>query len=229
VCDRNTCRVPVPEGSNCSARGVPCAADLFCAGDVGDETCSPAATKGMRCGYDTTNFSPCGVGFTCHPESGRSYGVCKPHLALTEPCDGSIPCSPGLRCSSPRGASRYECTLMTFGALGDECEVGHGTRRCDSRTTCRTTEGGESGTCEAFPDLGEACDGRVPCRTGWCRPEGCSDLQSGCRIGQPGTCEPFLVAAAVCGDTRQCGPAEGGRFCSSARICDGDTIPLCSD
>jgi hypothetical protein len=229
VCDRNTCRTPVPEDSNCSHRGVPCAAGLFCAGEVGDETCQPAVRKGMRCGFDNTLFAPCLEGMTCFPEAGRNYGVCGPHLAVGEPCDGTIPCSPGLRCSSPNGPSRYECTVVTFGDIGDECEVGHGTRRCNSRTTCRTAEGQDSGTCEPFPDLGEACDGRVPCRTGWCRPAGCDDVQNGCRIGRAGLCAPFLEAAAACGDTRQCGPAEGGRFCSSERICAGESVPLCDN
>ena len=225
TCVRGTCAAQSGEGQGCGPFKADCQEGLHCAGETGSETCQLPAQRGARCGYDDTEFPPCERALACRPVEGRDFGICGDYLQEGESCDeGTIACSPGLRCTSPRGGGRYECTYMSFGGAGEGCENGTGTTRCDSRTWCETQRGETDGQCAAFPGIGEACDGLRDCRNGWCRPSSCSDPGRLCRLGSAGTCEPYLGIEVTCVDSRQCGPIMGGKICKTpaqggAKVC----------
>lgn len=234
TCIRGTCKELSGEGQDCGAFKADCQTGLYCAGDAGAEVCTLPAKRNARCGYENTEFPPCERGLACRPVEERDFGICGDYLQLGENCDeGTIACSPGLRCTSPRGGGRYACTYMEFGGSGDECEVGTGTLRCDSRTWCETEAGSPEGICRAFPEVGEPCTGLRDCRNGWCRPASCTDPGTNCRLGDGGSCEAYLALETQCLDSRQCGPLMGGKICKTppgggAKVCSvEEAVQVC--
>lgn len=226
-CSGGICASPIAVGEPCRNSGTPCVEGAHCVGERDDTRCEAAAPRGMRCDLFNNRFPPCARGLGCEQGANDRYGICIPQLQEGEPCGEEVACSQGLRCSVPDPTSGSACTHLDYGDEGDDCEVGSGTSRCNTRTTCQVAPGTRSGVCTAYADLGEACDGRQPCRRGWCRPLDCDDLSQPCSLGRAGTCSAFQDLGDPCTSQGQCGPEDAGRFCSSENVCSGRSVNSC--
>ena len=129
--------------------------------------------------------------------------------------------------SVPEPSEEAQCTQMRYGEAGDYCQTGQGRSRCNTRTYCAVQPGSREGECVAYPDLDEACDGRLPCRRGWCKPPDCTDLSQPCSLGRAGVCTLYQDLGEACTSTAQCGMADSGRFCSSQNRCSGEAVNRC--
>jgi hypothetical protein len=226
-CSGGLCARPLAAAENCRIGATPCAAGLFCVGPIGATTCQASTPIGMRCALSGSSFPPCSRGLGCAHPDGDPFGICIALTGLGEACDESISCSPGLRCSVPDLSDVARCTVMRYGGGGEPCQAGFGVLRCNTRNHCQVEPGSRDGVCASYADLGGDCDGRLACRRGWCRPPDCDDLSALCRLGREGVCVSFQSFDAVCTTTAQCGPDEGGRFCSSEGICAGAQTAVC--
>ena len=226
-CAGGLCKTPLPVDSSCVPNAVPCVEGAFCVGPAGSEVCQTPAPMGMRCDRIGREHPPCARGLACEQADGDRFGVCRADRAEGELCDETLACSPGLRCTVANPTDRARCVALTYGTEGEFCEAGQGTDRCDSRHHCSVEVGTRSGVCVPYSDLGENCDGRLPCRRGWCRPLDCDDLSRPCSAGRPGVCSPFQDLGEACGNDTHCGPEDGGRFCSEQGLCSGLTAARC--
>ncbi len=226
-CSGGICANPLAVGEPCRGTGTPCADGAFCVGESGQTLCEPAAPKGMRCDTYAGRFPPCARGLGCEQAEGDRFGICVQNLSENQDCGEELACSPGLRCSVPDPTDGAKCTELQYGAVGDFCEEGGGIARCNTRTYCQVALGSREGVCAAYADLGEACDGRLPCRRGWCRPLDCEDLSQPCSLGREGVCSMYQDLGQPCTSQRQCGVEDAGRFCSSENLCSGASVNRC--
>jgi hypothetical protein len=226
-CSGGICAEALALGESCRGVGTPCADGAFCVGERGDERCELAAAMGMRCDIVSTSFPRCARGLGCQQGDEERFGICVAQIQEGEPCGEDLACSSGLRCSVPDATDGARCTQMGYGSEGEYCQIGAGYSRCDTRNTCRVEAGSREGTCVGYSDLGEVCDGRLPCRRGWCRPANCEDLSQNCSLGRPGICVLYQDLGEPCTSVHQCGIEDAGRFCNSQNVCDGATVNAC--
>ena len=192
----------IANGGACTYSGQCASSNCAIVSGTNCGTCAPPNQAGDSCAQTS-----CSQGFVCVQDSMQ----CQPHAAAGNACDKDHPCSVGLSCVTPSGASEGTCQLAGE-TLGTTCDPKH-----QSAPGCDSTAGlycdATTNTCLAvtYADAPDQC-GNVGGVSVVCTNASTCFGASG---QTPGTC------AADASDGKPCDTAAGPSCVPPARCVTG--------
>jgi hypothetical protein len=175
--------------------------------------CSSDACPGTCTAYSEVNDSCDGSSSACDPATAYCDAEqCQPLSGVGEPCDGLLPCAPGLTCWT--GIDSSACVMPV--AAGQPCEAA--TDLCVAGAICR------QGECATQVPLGQPCNSATQCPADAYCSETCQQavpLNGDCSGGQQCVAGTTCVADAcrLYGQAGEDCPCETGLWCDAANDC----------